>query len=97
MAESRNPNTDAQGTVMSESEEQARHLWEDKLTGDELAHLPFLDPGAELRQGQSYLDLNQLTGGPLTLTGSRQVRDGERMVAQGDLDPDIWRKLVGEG
>jgi hypothetical protein len=96
MPESGNPNTDRQGNVLSESQEDARHPWETGLTGDELAHMPFLEPGTELRQGQSYLDLNRLDGGPFTPTSSRRVQEGQRVVAQRDLDPEIWHKLVGE-
>jgi len=88
---------DAKGNLLSAAQEGQRHPWESRLNGDELASMPYLDPGTRLRDGQSYLDLNQLNGGPFTPTDGQSVRDGDRIVAQRDLDPDLWRKLVGEG
>ena len=88
---------DAQGNLLSAAQEGHRHPWESRLNGDELASMPYLEPGTRLQDGQSYLDLNQLNGGPFTPSGGRSVQAGDRIVAQRDLDPDVWRKLVGEG
>ena len=88
---------DAQGNLLSSAKEDQRHPWESRLNGDELASMPYLDPGTKLKTGQSYLDLNQLNGGPFTPTGHHSVQQGDRIVAQRDLDPDLWRRLVGEG
>lgn len=92
-----NRNTDAQGTLTSSQQEGERHPWEARLNDDELAHMPYLDPGARLEQGQPYLDLNQVSGGPFTPSRSQTVGEGDRIVAQRDVDPELWRKLVGEG
>jgi hypothetical protein len=97
MSDNRNRNIDTRGNVISAEEEQARHPWERGLTGDDFAHMPYLDPGTELKPGESYLDLNQIEGGPFTPKAKRQVQRGERTVAQRNTDPDLWRKLVGEG
>ena len=90
-------NLNAQGNLMSAQQEDQRHPWEARLNGDELASMPYLDPGTELKKGQSYLNLNQLDGGPFTPSGRRTVQDGDRIVAQKDIDPPLWRRLVGEG
>jgi hypothetical protein len=89
-------NLDANGNVISEGREDQRHPWESRLNGDELASMPYLDPGTELKEGKSYLNLNQLNGGPFTPSGRRTVQDGDRIVAQSDIDPPLWRRLVGE-
>jgi hypothetical protein len=90
-------NLDPEGNVLSAKQEDRRHPWESALNGDELASMPYLAPGAELKAGQSYLDLNQLNGGPFTPAERRTVQDGDRIVAQSDIDPPLWRRLVGEG
>lgn len=94
--EYRGRNTDSEGNVISAEQERQRSPWEARLNGDELASMRYLEPGARLEQGQSYLDLNQVSGGPFTPTGSRSVEEGDRIVAQRDIDPELWRKLVGE-
>jgi hypothetical protein len=89
-------NLDAQDTLMTARQEDQRHPWESALNGDELASMPYLAPGTELKVDQSYLNLNQLNGGPFTPSGRRTVQDGDRIVAQSDIDPPLWRRLVGE-
>lgn len=90
-------NTDAQGNLISQGEEQARQPREAPLIGDDFAHMPYFEVGAELSAGESYLDLNDLERGPFTPSGSRTVERGDRLVARGNLDPELWRKLSGEG
>ena len=92
-----NRNTDARGTLVSSQQEEEQHPWAAGLNDDELAHMPYLDPGTLLEQGGSYLDLNQLNGGPFTPSGSQTVGEGDRIIAQRDVDPELWGKLVGEG
>jgi hypothetical protein len=65
-----------------------------ELTQDELAHLPILRPGTTLEAGGVYFDLNAPERGPFKALVGQQAGSGNRYVAQRDLDPDIWRRIV---
>lgn len=65
-----------------------------ELTQDELAHLPILRPGTILEAGGVYFDLNAPERGPFKALAGQQAGSGNRYVAQRDLDPDIWRRIV---
>lgn len=65
-----------------------------ELTQDELAHLPILRPGATLEAGGVYFDLNAPERGPFKALAGQQAGSGNRYVAQRDLDPDLWRRIV---
>jgi hypothetical protein len=93
-AESRN--TDAQGNLVSQGEEQSRQPRESPLIGDDFAHMPYLEVGTDLSPDETYLDLNELDRGPFTPSGSRTVERGDRLVAKGNLDPELWTKLTSE-
>ena len=90
-------NTDAQGNLISQGEEQARQPREAPLIGDDFAHMPYLEVGSELSGDETYLDLNNLSGGPFSASGPRTVERGDRLVAKGNLDPELWTKLTSGG
>lgn len=90
-------NTDAQGNLVSQGEEQARQPREAPLIGDDFAHMPYLEVGTDLTADETYLDLNDLERGPFTISGTRSVERGDRLVAKGNLDPELWTKLTGGG
>lgn len=97
MSESQTRNTDAAGNLISQGEEQARQPREARLIGDDFAHMPYLEFGAELTSDETYLDLNDLDRGPFSPSEVHTVERGDRLVAKGNLDPEIWSKLAGEG
>jgi hypothetical protein len=90
-------NTDAQGNLISQGEEQVRQPREAPLIGDDFAHMPYLKVGTELSTDETYLDLNDIDRGPFTPPDARTVERGDRLVAKGNLDPELWSKLTGEG
>jgi hypothetical protein len=96
MADNPGPNTDAQGNLISQGEEQARQPQEAALIGDDFAHMPYLEVGTELTADETYLDLNNLGSGPIIAPASRTVERGDRIVAKGNLDPELWTKLAGK-
>lgn len=65
-----------------------------ELTQDELAHLPILRPGTTLEAGGVYFDLNAPERGPFKALAGQQAGSGNRYIAQRDLDPDLWRRIV---
>ncbi len=50
-----------------------------------------------LEPGRTYLDLDNTERGPFVATGDEQVEPGAHFIAEEDVDPDTWRRLVSEG
>jgi hypothetical protein len=65
-----------------------------ELSQDEIGHLPIIRPGTMLEAGGVYFDLSAPERGPFKALAGQQAGTGNRYVAQRDLDPDIWRRLV---
>lgn len=65
-----------------------------ELSQDEIGHLPIVRPGTMLEAGGVYFDLSAPERGPFKALAGQQAGTGNRYVAQRDLDPDIWRRLV---
>ncbi|HEY8448461.1 MAG TPA: hypothetical protein VIL01_15275 [Thermomicrobiales bacterium] len=66
------------------------------LSQAEIDDLPILEPGATLEAGGVYLDLSAPERGPFKALEGQQAGSGNRYVAQRDVDPEIWRRLVEE-
>lgn len=58
---------------------------------DELKQIPVLEPGTRLRQGATYLDLDQ---GEFTATGEMSVERGHMVVPKDRVHYDTWNKLL---
>jgi hypothetical protein len=58
---------------------------------DELKQIPILEAGTRLRQGATYLDLDQ---GEFTATGGMSVEEGHAVVPKDRVHFDTWNKLV---
>ncbi len=69
----------------------------DMLSSDELARLSILTMGAQLIQGGTYVDLNDLAGGPFKAMGSQEAGPDNRYVSKRDTDYELWNRLVGQG
>ena|SRR5919199_6430424 len=61
----------------------------------ELKQIPVLEPGTRLRQGATYLELNQGRG-QFTATGDRTVQHDETVIPKERVPYEIWNKLIGE-
>lgn len=66
------------------------------LDAEELARLSVLETGARLEQGGTYVDLNDLGGGPFKALGGQQAGERNRYVAKRDIDYELWNRLVGD-
>lgn len=66
------------------------------FSGDELARLSVLEPGARLEQGGAYVDLNHLDDGPFKAIGGHEATPANRYVAKRDTDYELWNRLVGD-
>ncbi len=66
------------------------------FTGDELAQLAILAPGTRLEQGGTYVNLNDLEGGPFKAIGGHEASENDRIVAKRDTDYLMWNRLVGD-
>ena len=69
-----------------------------KLSGlddSELARLAVIEPGTQLEQGGTYLDLNQVEKGPFRALGGHAASRTERLIAKRETDYLIWNRLVG--
>jgi hypothetical protein len=69
----------------------------DDLDGAELAQLAVLETGARLRQGGTYVDLNDRGRQPFTALGGQEAGPEHRYVAKRDTDHELWNRLVGQG
>lgn len=58
---------------------------------DELKQIPILEPGTRLRQGATYLDLDQ---GEFTATGEMAVERGHTVVPKDRVHYETWNKLL---
>jgi hypothetical protein len=90
-----NQHTDMGGSVLSSADEQEIHERMAELNAEELAHLPILAAGAEMENGEAYLDLDRLEAGPFAASGNQRAERGSRIVAKRDLDLPLWQKLTG--
>ena len=66
------------------------------LDNDELARLAVVEPGTQLEQGGTYLNLNQVEKGPFKSLGGHAASASERLIAKRDTDYLIWNRLVGQ-
>jgi len=64
---------------------------------DELARLSVLAVGTQLAQGGTYVDLNDLAGGPFKAIGSQEAGPDNSYVSKRDTDYELWNGLVGQG
>ena len=67
------------------------------LSSDELARLSILAVGAQLNQGGTYVDLNDLASGPFKAIGSQEAGADNSYVSKRDTDYELWNRLVGQG
>jgi hypothetical protein len=67
-----------------------------ELNSDELSRLQVLEPGTQLEQGGTYVDLNRLGDGPFKALGGHEATEANRYVAKRDTDYELWNRLVGE-
>jgi hypothetical protein len=58
--------------------------------------MPYLEVGTELTADETYLDLNNLSSGPFSPSAGRTAEQGDRIVAKGNLDPELWAKLTSQ-
>jgi hypothetical protein len=63
----------------------------EEFRDDELEQIPVLDPGTRLRQGATYLDLDQ---GEFTATGEMAVERGHCIVPKDLVPYETWNKLL---
>jgi len=67
----------------------------DQLSGEELRRLPVLKVGSPLRQGAAYLDLADGERREFRAMGGDSAQPGQRIVAKGDVDHELWNRLIG--
>lgn len=63
------------------------------FTDDELKQIPILEAGTRLRQGATYLDLDQ---GAFTVSGVMFVASSQKVVPKDRVHYETWNRLVGE-
>jgi hypothetical protein len=83
----------AESIVAADDKEIRKELPE--LNGAELSRLTVLEPGTQLEQGGTYIDLNARENGPFKAIGGHIAQRDERLVAKRDIDYDLWNRLAG--
>jgi hypothetical protein len=63
------------------------------FTDDELKQIPILEPGTRLRQGATYLDLEQ---GSFTADGVMFAAASQKLVPKDRVHYEFWNRLIGE-
>ena len=59
--------------------------------------LVILAEGTQLRQGSTYVDLDDLEAGPFQALSSQTAEPGRRLVPKHLVDYGLWNRLVGQG
>ncbi len=67
------------------------------LDSDDLDRIPVLEPGTKLKQGGTYVDLNDPERQPFKAMGGHEAGPRDRFVSKRDTDHEIWNELVGQG
>jgi len=61
----------------------------------ELKRIPILAHGERLKQGATYLDLNDSKHEPFTAQGSTESQDPHRYVPKSETDYELWNRMIG--
>jgi hypothetical protein len=64
--------------------------------GKDADRITVLQPGTRLQQGSTYLNLEDLAGGPFAALAGQVVGDGELIAAKSDIDHETWNVLTGQ-
>ncbi len=67
------------------------------LDSDDLDRIPVLEAGAKLKQGGTYVDLNDPERQPFKAMGGHEAGPRDRFVSKKDTDFEMWNQLVGQG
>lgn len=100
-----NPNANA-GQNAGQTESQAtsaRTAYEIKdihrqfhgFSDDELRRVPIVEPGSRLKQGATYVDLQDVQLGEFTASGNQSAETGHWYVAKSEVDYQLWNRLIG--
>ena|SRR6185437_9453696 len=65
------------------------------LTDEQLRAIPVLPVGSRLRQGATYLDLNDSQRRPFTATGAMIAGESNYYVPKDNIDYTLWNRLIG--
>ena len=52
--------------------------------------------GTQLRQGSTYVDLDDLDAGPFQALASQTAEPGRRLVPKHRVEYELWNRLVGQ-
>ena len=66
-----------------------------ELTDKQLRDIPVLPEGSRLRQGATYLDLNDPERRPFTAMGGMVAGVNNYYVPKDDIDYTLWNRLIG--
>jgi hypothetical protein len=65
------------------------------LTNEQLKEIPVVPVGSRLRQGATYLDLNDPQRRPFTAMGGMVADETNYYVPKDDIDYTLWNRLIG--
>lgn len=66
-----------------------------ELTDEQLREIPVLPVGSHLRQGSTYLDLNDPERRPFTAMGGMVAGEKNYYVPKDNMDYTLWNRLIG--
>lgn len=66
-----------------------------RLRDDVLQQIPVLAPGTRLKQGATYIDLQDPLCHEFTATGDMEAERGNWYVAKNEVDYQLWNLLIG--
>ncbi len=65
------------------------------LTSDELKRIPILPAGTRLKQGATYLDLNDPNREQFSAMGNQEASADNWYVPKSEVDHELWNLLTG--
>ncbi len=73
---------------------KTRYRWLNKFTDDELRDITACYEGEQMKAGEQYFDLSHPEKGIMTGQPGQTVPEGSCFVAEGDVRPNAWQKLI---
>ena len=65
------------------------------FSDDELRRVPIVEPGSRLKQGATYVDLQDNQLREFTASGNQMAEQGHWFVAKSEMDYQLWNRLIG--
>ena len=85
----------AEGSARTAYEARQVHRHLERFRDDVLRQIPVLAPGTRLKQGATYVDLQDAECREFTATGDMEAGRDNWYVPKQEVDHELWNHLIG--